>query len=244
MTKVKICGITCKTEIEFINKYLPDYIGFVFAKSKREVTPQKAADLAAGLSPDIRKVGVFVDMEPEQAAGIASAVGLDALQLHGSEDAAYIKALRRLLRPGTEIWKAVKMGAPAPGITVDGADSRLHVDSAVIQGPENNGTKQSYDSLIAYGADRLILDTYAANSSGGTGRTFDWSLAQQLKERIRLPIILAGGLHPENVLQAIEQVSPFAVDTSSGVEGDGLGGAGVKDEVKVREFIEAVRCTI
>lgn len=206
LAKVKICGITCKAEIEFINKYLPDYIGFVFTASKREVTPEKAAGLTAGLSPDIRKAGVFVDMEPEKAAEIASVAGLDALQLHGSEDAHYIVKLRRLLKPGTEIWKAVRVGG-------------------------GNETE-----LISFGADRLLLDTYTANMPGGTGQTFDWGLALQIKEQTRLPIILAGGLHPGNVRRAIVQVSPFGVDTSSGVEGDGI-----KDEQKVRKFIEAVR---
>jgi phosphoribosylanthranilate isomerase len=207
MTRVKICGITSKTEVEFINRYLPDYIGFVFAASKRRVTPENAAELAAGLSPSILKAGVFVDMEPEEAAGIAALAGLDALQLCGSEDERYIAELRRRLKPGTEIWKAVRMGGDIV-----------------------------YESLEACSADRLILDTYNAKQAGGTGQTFDWGLTKQLRKHIRLPIILAGGLDPVNVRQAIEQVEPFAVDTSSGVEG-----VSVKDEAKVRSFIEAVR---
>ena len=243
MTKVKICGITNITEIDFLNKYLPDYIGFVFAASKRRVTAEKAADLAAGLSPAIRKVGVFVDMELEKAAAISALVGMDALQLHGSEDASYIVALRRLLKPGTEIWKAVRMGGGiSPGRSselggsADTAGGHLQSDEALVLGSKGSNLGHVYESLGSYSADRLILDTYIADRSGGTGKTFDWGLAQQLGKHIPLPIILAGGLNPGNVRRAIEQVSPFAVDTSSGVEGDGM-----KDEVKVRNFIETVR---
>lgn len=274
MTRVKICGITSKTEVDFINRYLPDYIGFVFAASKRRVTPEKAAELAAGLSPAIKKVGVFVDMEPEEAAGTAAIAGLDALQLCGSEDARYIAGLRRLLKPGTEIWKAVRMGGgvdPGSGCETGGGiiagyhsepGGGTHPGSgsgpgggsdkaaggedtmsghpqpvgAFVIGSMGDSPEYTYECLEAYSADRLILDTYNANRAGGTGQTFDWGLAQRLGRRVRLPIILAGGLNPGNVRQAIEQVAPFAVDTSSGVEG-----VGIKDEEKVRSFIEAVR---
>lgn len=233
MTRVKICGITSKTEIEFINRYLPDYIGFIFAESKRRVTPEKAADLAAGLSPAIGKVGVFVDMEPEAVADIAALAGLDALQLHGSENARYIWELRRLLKPGTEIWKSIRMGGNEPG-------SHLYLHSTTKPNYNAPASRNAFlpepERIIPSDADRLILDTYVADSSGGTGRTFDWGLAQQLRKQTLLPFILAGGLHPGNVRQAIDQVSPYAVDTSSGVEGDGI-----KDEEKVRNFIATVR---
>ncbi len=249
MTRVKICGITNKTEVEFINRYLPDYVGFVFAASKRRVTPEKAAELAAGLSPAIKKVGVFVDMKQEEAAGITAFAKLDALQLCGSEDVRYIAELRCLLKPGTEVWKAVRMGGgihpgsgsdPGGGAYLVGgthpACGHPQSDGAFVIGSKDGSPQQVYESLKAYSADRLILDTYNANQAGGTGQTFDWGLAQQLGRHVRLPIILAGGLNPGNVRQAIEQVVPFAVDTSSGVEG-----VGMKDEAKVRSFIYAVR---
>ena len=254
MTKVKICGITNITEIDFLNQYLPDYIGFVFAASKRRVTAEKAADLAAGLSPAIRKVGVFVDMEPEKVAAISALVGLDALQLHGSEDASYIAALRRILKPGTEIWKAVRMGGginpgrssePDGGNRLDSgsgpvsgntAGGDLHLNGALLPDLQSDRPGHEYENTVSRFANRLILDTYTADRSGGTGKTFDWGLARQLRKRTQLPFVLAGGLHPGNVRRAIKQVSPFAVDTSSGVECDGM-----KDEVKVRNFIEAVR---
>jgi len=171
-------------------------------------------------------------MEPENAAEIAAFVGLDVLQLHGSEDARYIGKLRRLLKPGTEIWKAVKIG----GGSWNTACGDLHLNGELLSELEGDSPEHKDEWLESYRADRLILDTYIADRSGGTGQTFDWRLAQQLRRQTQLPFVLAGGLHPGNVRQAIEQVSPYAVDVSSGVEGDGI-----KDEAKVRNFIEAVR---
>lgn len=241
MTKIKICGITHNSEIEYINKYLPDYAGFVFAKSKRRVTAEKAGILSAYLRQEIKKVGVFVDMEPASAAIVAAQVGLDVLQLHGSENDEYISTLRPLLKPGTEIWKAVRVsplfmdrsfpaednsaGTPIPGSTVP--------NYAVTY-------SAAHDSRPATGlmplakTDRILLDSYLPGSLGGTGKTFDWTLASRFDST--LPIILAGGLNQYNVREAIKQVQPFAVDTSSGVEVEGI-----KDEYKLKAFIEAVR---
>lgn len=205
MVKIKICGITQITEIEYLNKCLPDYAGFVFAKSKRRVTADAAAILSAYLTQEIKKVGVFVDMDPASAALIAAQVGLDVLQLHGSEDEGYIGTLRPLLKPGTEIWKAVRVSPT----------TRL---------------------IPLAKADRILLDSYLPDCPGGSGKAFDWTLASQF--RSTLPVILAGGLNPNNVRQAIDLVQPFAVDVSSGVEGEGA-----KDQHKLKAFIEAVRQT-
>jgi len=217
MTKIKICGITHSIEIEYLNRYLPDYAGFVFAKSRRMVTAEKAAALSACLAQGIKKVGVFVDMEPAGAAAVAARVGLDVLQLHGSEDEEYIRTLRPLLRLGTEIWKAVRVA------------SHHAIDplAASVTMPDSGLAPTAK-------ADKLLLDSYMPGIPGGTGKTFDWTLASRFGSA--LPIILAGGLNPDNVKQAIEQVKPFAVDTSSGVEGEGI-----KDEYKLKAFIEAVR---
>lgn len=214
MIKVKICGITAKREAEFLNKYLPDYVGFVFAEGRHKVTPEQALELARNIAPVIKKTGVFVDMGPGRVAAIAEITGLDAVQLHGGEDGEYIRTLRLLLKPGTEIWKALRLGG------------------------RSTCAKDIFDpvKLASLGADRLLLDTFVPDCPGGTGRTFDWRLAVQLKRLTSLPVILAGGLRPDNVRQAVAAVSPYAVDTSSGVES-----GGVKDEHKVREFIEAAR---
>lgn len=207
MTKVKICGITNLKEISLLNKYLPDYAGFVFVKSRRQVTPEQAAELGAGLAPTIKKVGVFVDYEVELVADAAMRAGLDAVQLHGSENGRYIEVLRSLLKPGIEIWKALRVNddhMPEPGM----------VNSMDV--------------------DRLLLDTYINDAYGGTGKCFEWGLVTKMS--IDVPIVLAGGLNPGNVRQAMEQAKPFAVDISSGVESEGF-----KDEHKMQAFIDTVR---
>lgn len=211
MTKIKICGITNMIETDFLNKCLPDYAGFVFAKSRRQVTSEVASELCTGLVPHIKRVGVFVNHEAELVADIAREVGLDAVQLHGSENRLYIELLRSLLKNGTEVWKA------------------LRVDAEHMPSP---------DLIQSMDIDRLLLDTYVEDTHGGTGKCFDWSLVSQLVTQMEtpLPIVLAGGLKPENVRQAMESALPFAVDTSSGVETEGI-----KDVQKLLAFIEAVR---
>lgn len=97
MTKIKLCGLSRPCDIEAANELQPDYIGFVFApKSKRYVTPQKAAELKGQLAPDIKAVGVFVNEAPELIAKLLDAGIIDIAQLHGGEDETYVKALRAL----------------------------------------------------------------------------------------------------------------------------------------------------
>ena len=207
MTKIKICGITTETEAGLLNKYMPDYAGFVFAQSRRRVSPERAAGLVRLLSRNIKKVGVFVNHDVGTTAEIARLACLDAVQLHGEEDGAYVCALRKLLGPGVEIWKAFRIDA--------------------AHRPDKNDFAGSH-------ADRILLDAYVEGSYGGTGRRFDWELVKNM--RTELPVVLAGGLNPDNVRLAMETASPYAVDTSSGVETDGM-----KDEEKLRAFINAVR---
>ena len=95
----------------------------------------------------------------------------------------------------------------------------------------------SLKAAAEYDVDALLLDTYTADQRGGTGQVFDWALARQAKTTVRVPIILSGGLAPENVGAAIRQVAPFAVDVASGVES----APGRKDPEKLRRFFEAVR---
>ncbi len=93
-------------DVEIINKYKPDYIGFIFAKSKRQVTPEQAAELIAPLNGDTKTVGVFVNAPIEEVRKIAGTLNLNAVQLHGDEDAEYISSLRGI---GCEIWKAIRI---------------------------------------------------------------------------------------------------------------------------------------
>lgn len=198
MTKIKLCGLSRPCDIETANRLLPEYIGFVFApKSKRYVPPETAAALKGLLHPSVQAVGVFVREEPEQVARLLRDGIIDIAQLHGGEDAAYVRVLRRLTdRP---ILQAFRVDSAA--------------DVAAAQKSE---------------ADMILLDAGA----GGTGTAFDWTLLRD----IRRPYFLAGGLHPGNVREAVERLSPYAVDVSSGIETDGR-----KDADKMEAFMRAVR---
>ncbi len=197
--EIKICGIRREKDIQIINKYNPEYIGFIFAPTRRYVSPTEAAKLSAILTGDTKTVGVFVDAPQDVVREAVKTARLDAVQLHGSEDEDYIKNLNI----DCEIWKAVRVR--------DGADI-----------PDING------------ADKILLDKYSEKELGGTGKTFDWSSVGTVKTD--KPLILAGGLTKDNVLDGIKIFSPVCVDVSSSVETDG-----VKDEIKVKEFINTVR---
>lgn len=145
--KVKLCGLSRMEDIRYVNEFVPDYVGFVFAKSRRQVTPVQAAALRRALAAPIQAVGVFVNEAPETVARTARDVFLNAVQLHGDEDAAYIARLRALLPPGTNLWKAVR---------VQKESDLQHAQS--------------------YGADLILFDAFSKDAYGGTGKTADWSL--------------------------------------------------------------------
>ncbi len=202
MISVKVCGLTRPEDIDAVNRFAPDYVGFVFAPSRRQVSPETARRLIRGLAEGILPVGVFVNEVPQRVAFIAAMCGLRVIQLHGDEDSETQDEVRRLT--GREVWKAVR---------VKDRESLLEVTEGR--------------------ADRYLLDAYHPEQRGGCGQTFDWSL---LKEIPSEKIVLAGGLMPENVAQAVRDIQPYGVDVSSGVETDGR-----KDPEKIKEFIRIVR---
>jgi phosphoribosylanthranilate isomerase len=147
--KVKLCGIRRPEDVAYLNEFRPDYAGFVFAGTRRRVTPETAAALAEKLDAGIRKAGVFVDEPAESIARTVRLAGLDAVQLHGNESAETVAKLRRLL-PGVELWKAVRVR-----------------------------DRNSIPRALELGADRLVLDSFSASAYGGTGKTADWSLIRE-----------------------------------------------------------------
>jgi len=149
----------------------------------------------------VATVGVFVDEDPANVREIASLVGLDWIQLHGSEPPEYCRSLGRRVIKGFRV-KGVEIFS---------------------QLTEYQGAAQAF-----------LLDAYKPGTPGGSGETFDWELARQIKNCG--PIVLAGGLTPANVGQAIKIAQPAAVDVASGVEA----APGKKDPEKLREFIKAV----
>ena len=222
MTYVKICGVSDPRHARVAAACGADFVGVVFAPSQRQVTlgqakqvakalgkrpgdPIAASD-AAAIEEALRRrrpllVGVFADQDPDTINGIAEEVGLDLVQLSGSEPWEVNAHLRR------PVLKCMKM---RDGETA--ADLLFHY----------------------HGTGLLLLDPFVPGVYGGTGRTLDWRIAAEIARKT--PTVLAGGLTPDNVGDAVRGVQPWAVDVSSGVETDG-----VKDPTKIRDFIAAAK---
>ena len=214
--KVKMCGISKVETIPAIVDAKPDYMGLVFAPSKRQVTVDQAKILVEELhrgyakkygsdtehdkNGTIKTVGVFVNETVENLVTIANEANLDAVQLHGDEDEAFIQSLKE--RTNVEVWKAVQIRSAA--------DVEKWIDSS---------------------ADMLLFDAYHKDERGGTGEVFDWSSLDAFER----PFMLAGGIDSTNVARAIRTVRPYGIDISSGIETNG-----VKDDEKIKAFTKIV----
>ena len=194
--KVKMCGISKVETIPAIVDAKPDYMGLVFAPSKRQVTVEQAKILIEELHKQcinhydikvVKTVGVFVNETLDNLVRIADTANLDAVQLHGDEDEAFIQSLKE--RTNVEIWKAVQIRSVA--------DAETWIDSS---------------------ADMLLFDAYHKDERGGTGEIFDWSCLDEFER----PFMLAGGIDCTNVARAIRTVRPYGIDISSGIETDGV----------------------
>lgn len=213
MTKIKICGLTRKEDIAYVNELLPDYVGFVFAKSKRQVNLEKAKGLTDLLDRRIKTVGVFVNEDVKKVRSTAEYLKLDILQFHGSEDEHYIKKFGDF-----SIWKSLSIEAQKKNLLLE----------------DQNSYQQKLNIIEKYDIDGILLDSSTIGAAGGTGVSFDWSIIKKIKAF--KPLILAGGLNAENIQKAIEIAEPYVVDVSSGVEDHG-----VKNFYKINEFIKRVR---
>ena len=218
---VKICGLQ---DVEVLKSmlHLPlDYIGFVFAPSRRRVTLERASELIAELpqwktSEKPKAAGVFVNPELDELSELLSVVSLDVIQLHGQESPAFCQKVRQVF-PHVQVWKALSV-----------ADKER--DDA-----DNKYTLEQYAGFV----DAVLLDTYDPQQSGGSGRTFAWERLpdyQEIALRNGLPLFVAGGLHPNNVGELLDTYAPYGVDVSSGVESEG-----VKDIIKMTAFVERVK---
>ena len=199
--KVKFCGITQLDTVPVLLEIRPDYVGFVFAPSKRQVTVEQAQFIARSLQNGLKTttgdkssspVGVFVNETIPTIVEIAKVVPLSVLQLHGDETIAYIETLRNQLQEqqleSVEIWKAIQ---------VQGKEDILPWEQAPIDG--------------------LVVDAYSKEERGGTGKTIDWSLL----ECVQVPYYLAGGIGLHNVARAIRRLQPYGLDMSSSLEING-----------------------
>lgn len=188
MVKVKICGITNYKDAEAACRFGADALGFVFAKSPRRITPDKAKDIIKKLPPHVVTVGVFVDEERGKVLKIARACRLDCLQLHGNESPGYCKELRKCYK----IIKAVRVNGKESLKRLKGYDVDAFLLDSYVKG-KVGGAGIKFDWALAVEANKL-------------GR------------RVRAPVILAGGLDAVNIEEAIRRVKPYAVDASSGLE--------------------------
>jgi phosphoribosylanthranilate isomerase len=209
---VKICGTTNLQDALVAVDAGADAIGFVFGPSKRRVPPQQVAEITRALPDDIEKVGVIVNETPERIAEIVRVAGLTGVQLQGDETPAFTNALRRL---GLRLL--VKTVQASAGI--DTLAARI----------------ESYREVV----DGILLDSGSPAERGGTGKRFAWKEAAGVLSGIPngTRVIVAGGLSPENVSEAIATLHPWGVDVVTGVESE----PGKKDPEKVRAFIEAAR---
>ena len=210
MTKLKFCGLRRPVDAAYAATLGATYGGVILTESKRRVSAEEAREVFDA-APSLTRVGVLGRESIRQAMRFASAISLDVLQLHGHFTLDEHAQLREQF--DGEIWSVISIDADS------GAPSANWKD-------------------IADFADALLLDTGTAGKSGGTGRHFDWKKATPLVREIsrEVPVVLAGGLTPENVGQALEVLRPAVVDVSSGVEKS----PGVKSHELMAAFARSV----
>lgn len=152
MVKIKICGLRREEDISYVNECNPDYVGFVFAKSRRQVTREQAKHLRSQLNAGIIPVGVFVNEEMETIAELVLDGIIDVVQLHGEETEQDIERLRELTNKKVKIIKAIRVES-----------------------------KSDIEKSREFSADYLLFDTFSKEEYGGTGKTFDWTLLKEVQ---------------------------------------------------------------
>ncbi|GGF88856.1 phosphoribosylanthranilate isomerase [Paenibacillus abyssi] len=217
--RLKICGLMDVETVRQLNGLPIDEIGFVFAKSRRQISPQLAALLIDEVKQLVhpegnvhRTVGVFVNATLEDLRELLAIAPLDVIQLHGDEPPELCREIKQSLQ--VQVWKVFSVQ--------DGSGGRPETKAAELLEPYR-------------GVDAVLIDT----AGGGTGKTFDWTKViayQEAAHRLGVPLYVAGGLQPDNVSELLKIYSPDGVDVSSGVETNGK-----KDIAKIREFVERVK---
>lgn len=209
---VKICGLRQPEHAVAAVLAGADVLGFIFAPARRQVSAEtaKACIVAARAATDraVLAVGVFVDASQDNVRRTADAAGLDLVQLSGSESPGFIQTLG---------FPAIKALRPQNGASLETVQAHIDGYLAALTPPA-----------------AFLVDAYSERAAGGTGERADWGLAAEISATI--PMLLAGGLDPENVGTAIRQVRPLGVDVSSGVEMEG-----VKSVARITAFVYAAR---
>ena len=218
MTRIKICGITNIEDALTCVKYGADALGFVFAKSPRQISPENAKAIIKKLPPFISTVGVFVNLSLEKINEIKTFCNLDVIQLHGDEIIETQNINKSQYKKNVEDNNIYIPVSSFPKIIKAVSVRKTEVLNIDIP-----------DSVT------LLLDTYSPDARGGTGKTFNWDIACEISKK--RPLILAGGLNPDNIKNAVKTVNPYGVDVSSGVEK----APGIKDHDKLYKLINEVK---
>ena len=213
--KIKVCGVKSVDDALMVVDAGADAIGLNFYRgSKRCIHAEAAREIVDVIGPRATCVGVFVNAAADEIRAICETAGLSWIQLHGDEPPELIRSIGS----GYQIIRACRLDARGPQAIAD--------DAAACR------------EVAGFLPAAVLVDAAAAGQYGGTGHTVDWQLvAGHPKWLGGTSLILAGGLTPANVAEAIRVVRPHAVDVASGVESS----PGVKDAVKVRDFVAAAR---
>ena len=211
-TRIKICGLTSVEDVQMVAAVGADALGFVFyPPSPRYVTPENAKQLLRAIPPFVVSVGLFVNIAEADLRAVVAQAPVQLLQFHGDETPAQCASLSAAVN--RPFLKAFRVRSDTTAQDLLECEAAYRAVSPLFHG--------------------LLLDTFV-EGYGGSGKVFDWSL---IPKELAPRVVLSGGLSVHNATGAISQVRPFAVDISSGVELS----KGVKDEIKVRAFIDAVR---
>jgi phosphoribosylanthranilate isomerase len=210
LTRIKICGITEVSHARAAIEAGADLIGVVLARSPRQVTRERAKEIATAVKKyRVPVVGVFVNMPVATVNRVAVSCGLDWVQLSGDESWEYCQQIEKPL---------IKT---------------IHISPSLSEG-ELLAQMEDGERQLDFRPPVYLLDTLVKGKYGGTGQAFAWQIAR--RAAAKFPVIIAGGLKPENVGRVVARLRPWGVDVSSGVESKG-----VKDIDRIRAFIQAVR---
>jgi phosphoribosylanthranilate isomerase len=234
MTWIKICGTTNLEDAQLAVKSGVDALGFVFyPKSPRYITPEVTRGIVGQLPERVERVGVFVEPLDDNWVEIVNGARLTAVQVHLPADPTQMRPTTRAVGRSC-FWCPIEVYTCFPASWfMRGIDFKI--------GPEwhlDPGTSK-YDPKNIPGPEKVFLDSGTPDTPGGTGKTFDWEKAVPLTDQLRkyYHLVIAGGLTPVNVSEAVRKFRPYGVDVVSGVEAT----PGRKDPDKVRAFVQAVR---
>jgi phosphoribosylanthranilate isomerase len=218
---IKICANTNLADAQLAAELGADAVGFVFAPSTRRVTADQVARITPHLPATIERVGVFHSLDAEEIAATVLTAGLTAVQLHGGVDPTLARELQKAFAGEIKIIQTIHWQVDADGASAQTVAQHL--------------SEIAREGII----DRVLIDSKVGKATGGTGVTFDWEQARAVlaQSKGNLKLIVAGGLHPENVAEAIQRLNPWGVDVASGVESE----PGRKSPEKLAAFIKNAR---